>query len=172
MKKILVTFLAVLISGCGTSESIATLITVKDQKIGVDTKNPDELLTVNGSIHAKEVRVDLDGALTPDYVFDHYNGETTPIDYRRMPIEELQAYIINQGHLPGVPTHELLSNNGLDLKTFSLTLLEKIEELTLYLIEQQNQIEILQKTLKMRSPSSLKNTTDRAPEKPLEKIEN
>ena len=172
MKKILVIFLGVLIGGCGPSQSMATLITVKDQKIGIDTKNPDELLTVNGGIHAKEVRVDLDGALAPDYVFDQYNGQTTHPNYSRLSIEQLQAYVKKYGNLPGVPTHEMLSSNGLDLKKFSLTLLEKIEELTLYLIEQQNQIEILQNTLEVHVPSHWKNSTDKSAENTEEKVEN
>ena len=172
MKKILAIFLGVLISGCGSSESIPSLITVKDQKIGIDTKNPDELLTVNGSVHAKEVRVDLDGALAPDYVFDQYNGAATHPNYSRMPIEELQAYVQKHGHLPGVPTHEALSSNGMDLKKFSLTLLEKIEELTLYLIEQQNQIKILQNTLEVKAQSPSFNSTEKSKDNSVEKIEN
>lgn len=147
MKNIFLAFLALNLSACGSSESVAHLITVKDQKVGIATKNPDERLTVNGSIHAKEVRVDLDGALAPDYVFSQYNGQPTIIDYKRMPIEELKIYIQSQGHLPGVPTEDMLNRDGLDVKAFSLTLLEKIEELTLYLIEQQSQIDSLKHVL-------------------------
>lgn len=147
MKKILMAFLTFTLGACGVSGSLDNLVTVKDQKMGIATKNPDELLTVNGSIHAKEVRVDLDGALAPDYVFSHYNGQPTLNNYQRIPLDQLEDFVRQQGHLPGVPTHEMLTRDGLDLKAFSLTLLEKIEELSLYLIEQQMQIDTLQKAL-------------------------
>lgn len=159
MKKILWTILALSLSACGTSESMANLITIKDQKMGIATKNPDQRLTVNGGIHAKEVRVDLEGALAPDYVFSHFNGEPTINRYQRMPLEQLHDYIKKQGHLPGVPTQDMLNREGLDLKAFSLTLLEKIEELTLYLIEQQIQMDSLQNTLDQRINSESSKTT-------------
>lgn len=148
MKKILLAFFTLSLGACGASGSMTELITVKDQKVGIATKNPDERLTVNGSIHAKEVRVDLEGALVPDYVFADFKGQPTENNYQRMPLNQLKDFILNEGHLPGVPAQEMLDRNGLDLKDFTLTLLEKIEELSLYLIEQQNQIDKLQLALK------------------------
>ena len=172
MKKILTTFLAVSLSACGPTESIATLVTVKDQKVGIATENPDELLTVNGSIHTKEVRVDLDGSLAPDYVFDHYKGLPTANSYTRMPLDKLKAYVRANGHLPMVPTQDDLNLNGMDLKAFSLTLLEKIEELTLYLFEQQEQIETLKNALNSRADAESEKKTQPLIENPSEKIEN
>ena len=61
---------------CGTTSGLSELVTVSDQKIGIATQNPDERLTVNGGIHAQEVRIDLQGALAPDYVFQDYSGQS------------------------------------------------------------------------------------------------
>jgi len=172
MKKILWAFLALFLGACSSSESLTQLITIKDQKMGIATKNPDQRLTVNGGIHAKEVIVDLNGALAPDYVFTEFNGQPTTNNYRRMPLDQLKTYVQNNGHLPGVPSHEVLNRNGLDLKAFSLTLLEKIEELTLYLIQQQSQIESLEAALKQNTNLALDKTTIDQEKNPLKKSEN
>ena len=157
MKKILMAYMVFALSACSSTESIAKLVTINDEKMGIATKTPDELLTVNGSIHAKEVRVDLDGALAPDYVFAHYNKQPTVNNYQRMSLDQLKAFIQKQGHLPGVPTQDMLDREGMDLKAFSLTLLEKIEELSLYLIEQQYHIDTLMQALSKNASDSLQN---------------
>ena len=64
-----------------------------------------------------------------------------------MSLEELAAYIKKNHHLPNIPSQSKLDKYGLDLKSFSLSLLEKIEELTIHLIEQQKQIEFLKQRL-------------------------
>lgn len=172
MKNILVAISILSLFGCGSTQSMTDLVTVKEQKIGINTKNPDELLTVNGSIHAKEVRIDLNGALAPDYVFEAYRGTSTSKHYQRMSLSQLETYIKKQGHLPGVPSQEILDRDGLDLKAFSLTLLEKIEELTLYLLEQQHQINQLQNTLEDKTNITPKYTRKEYAKKAGEKTEN
>ncbi len=97
--------------------------------LGIGTTTPDAKLTVNGDIHTREVRVDLDGAVAPDYVF-HEN-------YDLRSLEEVQDYIKQQGHLPNIPSAKEMEKNGLLLKEMNLKLLEKIEELTLYILQQE-----------------------------------
>lgn len=122
----------------------------KSGKIGIGTKHPDELLTVKGSIHAQEVRVDLKGALAPDYVFEQYFNGTSVLkpDYKRMSLTELEVYLENHKHLPKMPSAQAMSEEGVNLKEQHLLLLEKVEELTLYLIEQQKEIETLKSEIK------------------------
>ena len=124
-------------------------ITEKNGKIGIGTKSPDELLTVKGKIHTREVIVDMKGAVAPDYVFEHYfDGSSKRIpEYQLLSLEELESFIATAHHLPGVPAADRLEENGIALKEMNLILLQKIEELTLYTIEQQKEIEALKRRI-------------------------
>jgi hypothetical protein len=120
-------------------------MTEKDGKIGIGTKTPDELLTVKGKIHTQEVMVDLNGAVAPDYVFESYfegHSKLDP-DYSLLSLEEVDEFIQEYHHLPKIPSAETLEREGISLKEMNLLLLEKIEELTLYTIEQQAEIDAL-----------------------------
>ncbi len=117
----------------------------KDGKIGIGTNFPDELLTVKGKIHTQEVLVDLEGAVAPDYVFEnHFNGfsEAMP-EYRLITLEELETFLKENNHLPNVPSAETMQVEGISLKAMNLILLQKIEELTLYTLQQQKEIDAL-----------------------------
>ena len=72
----------------------------------------------------------------PDYVF-HAN-------YSLRPLSEVEQYLKQYHHLPEVPTAEEVEKNGLDVGDNQATLLKKIEELTLYVIEQNKRIEALE----------------------------
>ncbi|WP_405206224.1 hypothetical protein [Aquimarina sp. LLG6339-5] len=109
---------------------------VHNGNVGIGTTNPDAKLTVKGNIHTQEVKVDLNGAVAPDYVLlDNYNLKT---------INEVEAYIKDQGHLPNIPSAAEMEQNGIELKQMNLNLLEKIEELTLYTIAQEKRIKELE----------------------------
>ncbi|GAB3909978.1 autotransporter outer membrane beta-barrel domain-containing protein [Mucilaginibacter boryungensis] len=107
-------------------------------KVGIGTTNPDELLSVNGTIHSKEVKVNLTGL--PDYVFKP--------DYHLPTLSEVKTYIDKNSHLPDIPAAQEVEKNGLNLGEMNKLLLKKVEELTLYLIEQNKRIEILEKQVK------------------------
>src|SRR5690606_2110158 len=127
----------------------------KDGKIGIGTKTPDELLTVKGTIHSQEVRVDLQGAVAPDYVFGQYfegRSDAKP-EYVLISLEELERCIKQNHHLPKIPSASEMEENGISLKEMNLLLLEKIEELTLYTIQQQKEIN----NLKLLISEYLKN---------------
>ncbi len=110
-------------------------------RVGIGTNNPDADLAVKGKIHTQEVKVDLNGAVAPDYVFlEDYNLKT---------IDEVENYIEKEGHLPNIPSAKEMEQNGIELKTMNLKLLEKIEELTLYMIEQNKKTELLQKEVQL-----------------------
>ncbi len=119
----------------------------KNNNIGIGTKVPDQLLTVKGKIHTQEVIVDLKGAVAPDYVFEKYfkGFSTLKPNYKMLTLKEIEDYIKENYHLPKVPSSEEILENGLSLKEMNLLLLEKIEELTLYTIQQQKEIDLLKK---------------------------
>ena len=109
-------------------------------RLGIGTIAPDAKLTVKGDIHTQEVKVDLNGAVAPDYVFKD--------DYNLPSLEEVQAYIDTHGHLPNIPSAKEMEANGIGLKAMNLKLLEKIEELTLYILKQQVEIKYLKTKMK------------------------
>jgi hypothetical protein len=65
-----------------------------------------------------------------------------------MPLKELEQYILKNKHLPEVPTQNEISKDGMDVYEMNAILLKKVEELTLYVIEQQKQIEQLENKIK------------------------
>ena len=84
---------------------------------------------------AEEVRVLLE-ADWPDYVFDD--------SYTLTPIPELEKQIENLGHLPGIPSAAEIETNGQDLGEINRLQIEKIEELTLYIIELEKRIRLIE----------------------------
>jgi len=114
-------------------------IGLPDAATKLATSPADELFTVNGTIHAKEVKVDLTGSLA-DYVFD--------ANYNLKPLNEVEQYIKTNKHLAEMPSADTVSKNGLSMGEMQNKLLQKVEELTLYVIEQQKQIEELKKNQK------------------------
>ncbi len=103
--------------------------------VGIGTTSPDSKLTVKGDIHTNEVKVDLEGAVAPDFVFDN--------DYDLLSLPETEAYIKQNHHLPQVPSAAEMEANGIELGKMNMLLLQKIEELTLHQIEQHKNIQLL-----------------------------
>lgn len=92
----------------------------------------------NGNIYARQIRVNLD-ASWPDYVFQP--------NYQLMPLKDVETYIVENGHLPNVPAAAEVEADGVDLGEANRILMEKVEELTLYLIQQQKMLEQMQAEL-------------------------
>lgn len=103
---------------------------------GIGTTSPDEKLTVKGSIHAEEVKIEIIPESGPDYVFKE--------DYPLASLEEIKAYITENKHLPEVPSAKEMEANGVELGEMNMLLLKKIEELTLLLIQQEERIKSLE----------------------------
>jgi hypothetical protein len=101
--------------------------------LGIGTANPTEKLAVNGNIKCKQVEVSLTG--WSDFVFED--------DYRLMPLDEVDAFVKEHNHLPGVPSADEVISNGANLGEMDAILLKKIEELTLYVIELKKENEAL-----------------------------
>ncbi|HRP53196.1 MAG TPA: hypothetical protein PLI97_06765 [Fluviicola sp.] len=83
-----------------------------------------------GLLYAREVKVNMD--TWPDYVFEK--------EYDLMPLKQVGEFIEQNGHLPNVPSAKDIQKDGVNLGEMSKTTLEKVEELTLYLIQLQEQV--------------------------------
>lgn len=101
--------------------------------VGIGTTNPQSELAVNGTITAKVFQTTIVG--WPDYVFE--NG------YKLMSLNDLAKFIQINKHLPGVPAEKEITEKGLDVGAMSKIMMEKIEELTLHLIELKKENEVL-----------------------------
>lgn len=110
--------------------------------VGIGTASPDSKLTVNGTVHAKEVRVDL-SVPGPDYVFDE--------GYELQSLVDLKAYIDANKHLPEVPLAAEMEKNGINLSEMNMLLLKKVEELTLHLIELDKEMTALKGTINKKN---------------------
>ncbi len=89
-------------------------------------------VSVNGKLYAEEIEV-IANVTMPDYVFES--------DYNLKTLEEVEGYIAKHKHLPGVPSAKEIEQDGLNLGDMDAVLLEKIEELVLYNIQQNKQIQ-------------------------------
>ncbi|MDN5215680.1 hypothetical protein QQ020_26620 [Fulvivirgaceae bacterium BMA12] len=109
------------------------IINTTNGNVGIGTKTTSSYkLSVNGNIRAKEVKVETGWS---DFVFED--------DYELITLAELEAFIKANKHLPEIPSAEEVAENGVSLGEMDSKLLQKIEELTLYIIDQQKEIEIL-----------------------------
>jgi hypothetical protein len=113
--------------------------------VSINTTNFDYPFSVNGKILAKEIKVEASS--WPDYVFIK--------DYPLSTLQETEKHIKEKGHLPGIPSAAEVKANGIDLGEMNAKLLQKIEELTLHLIEQnkilraqQNKLDVQQEEIK------------------------
>ncbi|MBX3162875.1 MAG: hypothetical protein KF900_00180 [Bacteroidetes bacterium] len=112
-----------------------TIIGEKTQTSGAHS---NAWLTVNGKAVCREMIVTLNN--WADYVFAN--------NYKLQSLESLDNYIKQHGHLPNVPTAKDIEANGADLGELSRIQMEKIEELTLYVIELKKEVEALKKQVK------------------------
>ncbi len=106
--------------------------------VGIGTKTTGKhKLAVEGSVGAREIMVEING--WSDFVFEE--------DYNLRPLTEVENYINKNKHLPEIPNEKEVIENGISLGDMNAKLLQKIEELTLYLIEQNKKMEKLEKEI-------------------------
>ncbi|SHH88129.1 hypothetical protein [Flavobacterium defluvii] len=109
-------------------------MSIMQDRVGIGTNTPDSALAVNGTIHSKEVKVDLIN--WPDFVFKK--------EYKLPTLEEVEKHIAEKGHLENIPSEEEAVKNGINLGEINAKLLQKIEELTLYMIDVNKKVNVLQ----------------------------
>lgn len=107
--------------------------------VGIGTLTPAEKLSVNGKIRAQEIKVEATN--WPDYVFEP--------GFKVRNLEFLEEFIKENKHLPEIPSAAEVKAEGIELGEMNRILLKKIEELTLYLIEQ-NKAQNIQKNMVMK----------------------
>lgn len=105
-------------------------------RVGIGTTTPDSKLTVAGNIHAQEVKVTVNAGA--DFVFHD--------DYILPSLKSIEKFIKENRHLPEIASEKDMQENGLFLADMNIKLLQKIEELTLYTIEQEKKLESQDKT--------------------------
>ena len=101
-------------------------------QMGIGTFNTAYKFAVNGSIRSKEVVVESGWA---DYVFDK--------GYRLLSLDEVEKFIQQNKHLPNIPSAKEIEEKGLSIGDTQKRMMEKIEELTLYILELKKEIDIL-----------------------------
>ena len=94
--------------------------------VGIGINHPQNKLEVNGTIRAKEIKVDVNG--WADFVFEP--------DYNLRPLNEVEVFVKENKHLPEIPSAKQMETEGVNVAEMNKLLLQKVEELTLYLLEQ------------------------------------
>ena len=113
---------------------------VMNGRVGVNIENTtaDYALSVDGGIITTKVYIQ-DVEDWPDYVFDE--------NYNLMSLQELKKYIVNNKHLPEMPSENDIVGRGFDIQEIQQAMMKKIEELTLYVLQQQEEIEELKEII-------------------------
>ena len=119
--------------------AVTDTLVLREGKVGIGTIDPSNRLTVNGTVRAKKLRITE--SIPADFVFEE--------DYNLRPLEEVESFIKEKGHLPAIPSGKEVEANGIEVGDMNSRLLQKIEELTLYIIDQNKRIEELEKKLGM-----------------------
>ena len=107
-----------------------------DGLVGIGTTNPTYKLDVAGTIRANEIIVNSNGA---DFVFAE--------DYQLRPLSEVKTFIQENKHLPEIKSAQEMQENGVGINELQTKLLQKIEELTLYILQQEERIKALEAEL-------------------------
>jgi hypothetical protein len=115
-----------------TNNGNAQMTVLPNGNVGIGTISPGYKLSVNGSVQTKEVRVETGWA---DYVFDD--------NYKLPSLSDVQKYISVNKHLQDIPPADDIQKNGLAVGAVQTKMMQKIEELTLYIIDLQKQIDHL-----------------------------
>lgn len=104
------------------------------EKMGAG-RHVDAMLSVYGKVIARSFYVTIDPALWADYVFEP--------TYKLTPLTEVEQFYLKHKHLPNIPSATELSNTDLNIGEMQAKSMQKIEELTLYIVELNKQLEAL-----------------------------
>jgi hypothetical protein len=125
--------------GGGNWQVSGTTVYDNVDNIAIGTNNAQGYkLAVNGTAIFTKVKIKPVGSW-PDYVFHK--------DFQLPPLPDLESYIREHHHLPGIASEREVKSTGIDVSEHEAALLRKVEELTLYLIEQNKKLETQQKEI-------------------------
>lgn len=121
----------------GVSSALGKIVVNTNQmEIGTNSALPAGYkLGVGGKVICEELKVKLQSSVWPDYVFAQ--------DYKLASLTEVEKFIQQNKHLPNIPAASEIEKNGLEVGDMQKRMMEKIEELTLYIIDLQKQIDVL-----------------------------
>jgi|GEM_PF-2474457 len=129
------------VSALVSTGPVSTLHITKEGRVGIGTSSPDHLLTVAGRVHARSIECTVNAGA--DFVFEK--------DYALMPLDELDAFVTQHKHLPEIAPAKVMEEEGICIEEMNIRLLQKVEELTLYTIQQQKEIDALNQKVKALS---------------------
>jgi hypothetical protein len=130
----------------------STLNVLRNGNVGIGTTDPQAKLHVNGDLRvdgqiyhrgtlkSQEIKVEIPNGTWKDYVFHP--------SYKLKSLTEVEQYIQTNGHLPEIPSTKEVEQNGVNVGEMQAKLLQKVEELTLYVIELKKENEEIKKELK------------------------
>ena len=122
--------IAFFVNGTGFDNRTAAseVMRITNGKVGIGISDPQATLHVNGDIRMKDWTLSV-----PDYVFEN--------NYPLRQLDELRDYVAQHKHLPEIPSAQEIREDGVNLGEFCMSLLKKIEELSLYILLQQEMIQ-------------------------------
>lgn len=119
----------------GGAGGIGQMRLTSDGRLGINVTNVNARLTVGGHIWCQEIKVLIDPNTGPDFVFDKA--------YNLPSLDEVEQFIEENHHLPNIEPAKEMEANGVELGKMDMKLLQKVEELTLYMIEFKKEVEQL-----------------------------
>jgi Leucine-rich repeat (LRR) protein len=118
--------------------------------VGIGTQKTEGFrLSVNGKIRASDIIKVYPQTQWSDFVFDK--------GYKLRPLKEVESFIKTNGHLPEIPSAKEVAKEGIDLGAMDAKLLQKVEELTLYVIELKKENELMKKEIQSLSSKKRRN---------------
>ena len=126
----------VIFNDAGTAAGAGMYYDKLTGNVGIGTANPTNKLAVDGIVKAKGVRVTMDG--WADFVFDD--------GYPLMPLAEVERFVQENRHLPGIPSAKDVAAEDVDLGDMQRRLMQKIEELTLHAISLEKRLQEVERT--------------------------
>jgi len=123
-----------LILGCEEYNNYKGVVVFPGGNVGIGINVPSFKLDVAGTIRATEIKVE---AQTADFVFEP--------DYKLRPLDEVEIFVKENKHLPEIPSAKQMEAVGVNVAEMNKLLLQKVEELTLYIIELKKEVNQLKK---------------------------